>query len=673
MKKLDYIDHIDALRAIAVLLVILFHLDFDFVKGGFIGVDVFFVISGFLITRILKHEYETTSKISFKNFYSRRVRRLLPSLFLMIFLVFIAAFLIFAPSDFMRLSKVMLTSSVAVSNFFFLSEAGYFDISANLKPLLHTWSLGIEEQFYLIWPITLVLLFKIKQKVKTISVISFLFLLSLILTILTNYYGAPEFLNKLLTENTDFYKDQNSLQFFLLPFRIFEFLIGASVVWLYPLKIKSKIAKEIIFVIGIILLVLPAMFFSKDTPFLSTLNIIPCIGVAILIVNGKTSLSKGFFENNWLRKIGNISYTWYLFHWPFIVFYKYIIERELNIIDQLFLFILPLLVSLVVYKYYETPLRYKTYRISIKKDSSLVYFAIICILLIVIVRNDVIYKKGWTWRISDTNIGLAQKLKNPEEFHKKNYGGYGFTEMGFLGKGKGNYTDFVLIGDSHARHYAYGLVNNINKNHKKSITASNVSAFVMPGFKRKGVDDIRKVRVNYILEVLDLNPQAIPIMSYDWYFQMEVNKILNDSLGVFEDINISEKGYEKVINKIKKFHKLIGNRKTILIGNVPRPFSSVPIHKSLFKPKYLQYFFPVKSVYKQDSISLKTNTYLKNYADKNNNIYFLDPVDVFCNNGDCIQFENGEIYYSDGSHLSKEGSLKFVEYYEKEILRILEL
>lgn len=117
--KLSYIDHIDVLRAIAVLLVILFHLDFNFVKGGFIGVDVFFVISGFLITRILKHEYEITNTVSFKNFYSRRARRLLPSLFLMLFVVFIMSFLIFAPADFIRLCKVMLMSSLAVSNFSF--------------------------------------------------------------------------------------------------------------------------------------------------------------------------------------------------------------------------------------------------------------------------------------------------------------------------------------------------------------------------------------------------------------------------------------------------------------------------------------------------------------------------------------------------------------------------
>ncbi|WP_106793787.1 acyltransferase family protein [Aquimarina sp. Aq78] len=671
--KLSYIDHIDVLRAIAVLLVILFHLDFNFVKGGFIGVDVFFVISGFLITRILKHEYEITNTVSFKNFYSRRARRLLPSLFLMLFVVFIMSFLIFAPADFIRLCKVMLMSSLAVSNFFFLGEAGYFDISASLKPLLHTWSLGIEEQFYLIWPISLLLILKIKDKISSRGVILFLLLSSLVITVLVNYYGEPKFLTTLFTENTDFYKDQNAFQFFLLPFRIFEFLIGASIVWMFPLKIKSNIVKEVVLIMGITLLLLPSIFFSKDTPFLSTLNIIPCIGVAILIVIGKTNLSRPLFENKWLKKIGNISYTWYLFHWPIIVFYKYIIERELDIIDQSFLFFVSLLVSLIVFKYYETPLRYKSYRISIKKDASLVYLMIGCVLLIVIIRNDVINKNGWVWRVPDANIELAQKLKNPDEFHKNNYGGADLPKIGFLGKGSGNHTDFVLMGDSHARHYSYGLINNINKNNGKSIVVSNVSGFVLPDFERKGSEATQKKRVNYALELLNLNPNAVPIISHDWYFQMEVNKVLNDSLGVFEDINISEKGYEMVINKIKKFHKLIGNRDMIIIGNVPKPFSKVPIHKSLFKPKYLQYFSPVKSFYRQDSISLKTNGYLKNYADENNNIYFLDPVNVFCENEKCIQFENGKIYYSDGSHLSKEGSLKFVEYYEKEILRILEL
>src|SRR5690606_27150077 len=153
--KLEYLDHIDFLRAIAVALVILFHLDIAVFKGGFLGVDVFFVIRGFLITRNLNHEFKNTGKVDFRKFYIRRIRRLIPSLLLTVFLSFILSFLFFPPSLFTGFIKSMFFSSIALSNFHFLSETSYFDVSANLKPLLHTWSLGIEEQFYLLYPISL--------------------------------------------------------------------------------------------------------------------------------------------------------------------------------------------------------------------------------------------------------------------------------------------------------------------------------------------------------------------------------------------------------------------------------------------------------------------------------------------------------------------------------------
>ncbi len=157
MPKLKYLDHIDSLRALAVLLVLLFHLDITFFKGGFLGVDVFFVISGFLITRNINHEYTSTQAFNFTRFYYRRVKRLLPSYFLTSIFVFIFGFLLLSPSDLIGLTDSIFAGSIALSNFYFLGESGYFDTAAKLKPLLHTWSLSVEEQYYFIWPLTLFL------------------------------------------------------------------------------------------------------------------------------------------------------------------------------------------------------------------------------------------------------------------------------------------------------------------------------------------------------------------------------------------------------------------------------------------------------------------------------------------------------------------------------------
>lgn len=142
------------------MLVLLFHLDISLFKGGFIGVDVFFVISGFLITRNITHEYKTTQGFNISRFYYRRVKRLMPSYFLTSIFVFILGFLLLSPSDFIGLTDSIFSGSIALSNFYFLGESGYFDTTAKLKPMLHTWSLSVEEQYYFIWPLTLFLFLK---------------------------------------------------------------------------------------------------------------------------------------------------------------------------------------------------------------------------------------------------------------------------------------------------------------------------------------------------------------------------------------------------------------------------------------------------------------------------------------------------------------------------------
>jgi len=160
---LKYRPDIDGLRAIAVGSVVLYHLDESLVSGGFVGVDIFFVISGYLITKLIIGELESTDRFSFKNFYVRRVRRLFPALFVTALACLITSCFLFSPAHLIELGKSLIASIFSVSNIFFWSVAGYFDSDSTLKPLLHTWSLSVEEQFYLLWPATLVGLYSLKR------------------------------------------------------------------------------------------------------------------------------------------------------------------------------------------------------------------------------------------------------------------------------------------------------------------------------------------------------------------------------------------------------------------------------------------------------------------------------------------------------------------------------
>ena len=148
-----YRPDIDGLRAIAVLSVLLYHVGFDRLSGGFVGVDIFFVISGFLITKLLMSEYERSGNIDFKSFYIRRSKRLLPALFFTLIVSTIVAALLFTPQRLVTYGGSMIHSVLSFSNVYFFFQSGYFDVDSGLKPLLHTWSLGVEEQFYLIWPL----------------------------------------------------------------------------------------------------------------------------------------------------------------------------------------------------------------------------------------------------------------------------------------------------------------------------------------------------------------------------------------------------------------------------------------------------------------------------------------------------------------------------------------
>lgn len=204
-----YVPAIDGLRTVAVLLVVIFHADKTWMPGGFIGVDVFFVISGFLITRNIMADVENGSW-SFSTFFARRIARLFPALYATIAATLAAAFLILSPPDLERLGHVAISTILSVSNIFFWMEAGYFDISADHKPLLHTWSLAVEEQFYLVWPLLILALFSLGRRRAVIWGLGAIGIVSFLLAIgLQN--KAP------------------SAVFFLTPFRAYQFALGGLI------------------------------------------------------------------------------------------------------------------------------------------------------------------------------------------------------------------------------------------------------------------------------------------------------------------------------------------------------------------------------------------------------------------------------------------------------------
>lgn len=341
---MKYRREIDGLRAIAVLPVIFFHAGSSWFSGGFVGVDIFFVISGYLITSILLAEHEA-GKFSIYHFYERRARRILPALFLVMFVTLPFAWYWMLPYQLKEFSDSLMAVSTSVSNILFWKQSGYFDISSELKPLLHTWSLAVEEQYYVFFPIFLFLFWRI-EKGKGIWLKGVLIAVALFSLV---------FAQRMVTEDASF-------AFYLLPTRGWELLIGAIIPVVY---LKNKVDKTP-FVIrqtmsfaGLIMIVCALFYFDSHTPFPSVYALIPTIGAALILRygDGQTFVAR-ILSHPLLVGVGVISYSAYLWHQPILAFFRI----KTGLIELPKLMFIPYLALVIVlaflsYRFVEVPFR----------------------------------------------------------------------------------------------------------------------------------------------------------------------------------------------------------------------------------------------------------------------------------------------------------------------------
>jgi peptidoglycan/LPS O-acetylase OafA/YrhL len=343
VNKSLYRADIDGLRAIAILPVLLFHAKLPFVTGGFVGVDVFFAISGYLITSILLKEVEANT-FNYLQFFTRRIRRLFPVL-LVVYLVTLLVFVnYYPPFLFDSIAQSALASIFLSSNMFFWQEGGYFSKALELNPLLHTWSLSVEEQFYLVFPTFLIVIFKyIKAEKNRLFLLLGLIILSLLLAI---YMAPPR---------------GSYASFYLLPTRAYELGLGAMLAYITHLNIDSRIRDmRGIREIGLLLIVLPIFLYDEFTPFPSYYALAPVFGACLMILARNTQgLTYKIITSKLIVFIGLISYSLYLWHWPIIVFNNWYFSNS----DELYRGMISLLISVAVailsYRYIETPFRNK--------------------------------------------------------------------------------------------------------------------------------------------------------------------------------------------------------------------------------------------------------------------------------------------------------------------------
>jgi peptidoglycan/LPS O-acetylase OafA/YrhL len=336
--SIRYRPDIDGLRAIAVVPVLLFHAHLGGMSGGFVGVDVFFVISGFLICSLIVKELDR-GDFSILRFYERRCLRILPALFAMFLATSVLASVVLMPPDLAGFGRSLMSSVAFVSNVYFWKVSGYFDGAADFKPLLHTWSLSVEEQFYLVAPYLLVGISAFFRK----RYLTFLVPLAIASLALSEWAvsRAP------------------SGAFYLLPTRFWEILLGALLAVSRTTGTQSRPLREALGAAGLISILGACFLYSQDTRFPGFAALAPCVGAALIIYagTGGESLTGRLLSSSPFVFIGKISYSLYLWHWPLFALYRYRVARELTATEGALLLLASFVLAIASWKFVEAPFR----------------------------------------------------------------------------------------------------------------------------------------------------------------------------------------------------------------------------------------------------------------------------------------------------------------------------
>lgn len=620
---------INGLRAYAVVLVVLFHFGVLGFSAGFIGVDIFFVISGFLMTTIIINNLER-EKFSILNFYLARGIRIVPALFVVCITVLILGWFFLLPTDYQALSKHSLSSINFFSNLIYWRESGYFDTDSHNKALLHTWSLSVEWQFYLIFPIIIALLYKLRpSRFFLASILIIGTVISLVLSIyITN--KAP------------------SAAFFLLPTRAWEMLAGGLIFFIPKEKISFSKPLEIL---GFVLIAISCYLFSINTLWPSYNAILPVIGTfLILLSNQQDSI---FTRGKIFQWIGNNSYSIYLWHWPivFALFYFYKQNEPTYIIVGLSL---SFLLGGLSYKFIETPTR--KYLSSLSQIKSYAIWIIAVGLLSI--GSLIIYKlNGIESRFSKDIVSLSSVSNDVNPRKKECHSDSNLINSIQCTYGSGP-VSLIVIGDSHADALLNGVVHSLPKN--KALISYTISGCpTIAGIKRSNDSSFKcGEQVSNILNYLETHHKHTPVLIIN-----RTNLLMNTDHNhqplhyISKQHSALDKQYFSDIQTayLKTIEQLSKGRQVYTVRSTPEAKENIPQLAAKIKLYNLDGENLKIKLSEYESQNIFSNK-IQDAARDQYNVKIIDISKYFCDQKYCYFTKNGKPLFFDDNHMSWSSS-----------------
>ena len=638
---MKYRPEIDGLRAIAVLAVIFFHAGYKVFSGGYVGVDIFFVISGYLITSIILKEREKKGGFSLFYFYERRARRILPALFFVMIVSFLLSWFWLIPSDMKDFSKSLISVSFFVSNIFFWSESDYWDVENELKPLLHTWSLAVEEQFYMIYPMLLLLVTKLGKR----SILIIIVMLAAISLFLSQRW----------------LKYDQAASYFLLPTRVWELAIGAIVALLllddrykdnykFMYLTKGRIS-EILAVFGVFLIIYSIISFNNMTYFPGLNALFPTIGAALVILfASKENLIGKILSAKILVVIGLLSYSAYLWHQVLFAFARHKVVTKPSDFDFILLVLLTFLMAYLSWKFIERPFRDKN---KLPTNVVLKYF-ILSTIGFVSVGYAGYYSDGFSEYPLRNKLPISVIEKRLEE----NTGLSKDCDRKFTltPNCRTNDSPEILVwGDSFAMHIVDGLVASYNDVGLIQFTKSFCGPFFdLAPISRDFTIYWAKGCLNFTESVrqwVEKNKSiryAVISSPFSQYLRSG-NRLVD------RDGNVHDADFELVKKEFLNTLRFFERQGIIPVIFSPPPASDFDIGRCLVKAEWFNYSLDMCN-FRVDQLSENIRlAYNFLYSlPKKYSIIYLDKF--ICKNNTCLSHIEDIWIYRDDGHLSKDGS-----------------